>query len=1036
MKLSEFVFEGQKEKIKLSVAQQLSFYRVMLLLCAPLPLLFRILNLNSGENILQFLSFDVIFCIAFIIVFSCSFIEVISKYFLVLSSFLFSGFTAYLSYLGFINDFNTIITLEFVLFLGLSAQVLHKKPFLSIYIILSFLFLSIFSANYFGAGIELALFLASIGFICFIIHFFVNYRNKKKAYFTFQDNLLNCFFNESPDALIIVDPISLKIFAANEKAAFIFGQKTSESLVNRDGKDFLEIIFSNPILNEIKTSISNTKAFTKEIALGEAAKIQWGSFAIKEVSLERNLFWLIRISDVSEKIEDKRIIEENRKMLRQVIDLVPHPIFLKDNDGRFIFVNKSFGALYNLNLEQIVGRNDLEIFKTEEALAFIKDDKEVIESGEVKLIEGEHFTDSNGELHKFHTTKIPFFKEGEKLPWVLGISIDIGERIRAKESIDESRKMLMEIINSLPHEIYLKNPDGVIILANEACAAIHGLNVESILGKSDFDLFDSEFANEFREIELEIMQTGKALVITEEISTDKRGNTYIKSAHKTPFFFKDSGKMGILGINIDITQSKIAEKALKESETKYRMLMDQASDGIYLSNGKGNIVEANPKACEMLGYTLNEILALNIKDLMDPTGDGDFPARLPSLDDQSSVILERRFIKKDGTVFNVELSVKILDEGMHQAIIRDITERKKVEGILKDSERKFRALIENSSDIILILSEDLIIKYVSNSANRILGYETEFLIGKNSMEFIHNDDLELVGKVVSLILEMPDENQILEEIRVKNNVGEYKIFEVVAVNKLTDPFINGIIVNCHDITKRKNTEIELIHTNFELDSFVYKASHDLKAPLRSVMGLIKLAKIESKDLNLNVYLDMMNKSVLSLDLFIRDLTHFSRNSRMEVEGKIIDFEDIILDTIHNLRFMENAEKVEIIQDLNIDQEFYSDKSRISTIISNLVSNAYKYHRFEENKPFIKISVTTSKENVIIVVEDNGSGIDTLHTDKIFDMFYRASEKSYGSGLGLYIVKSAINKLKGSITVESELSKGTKFKVVLPNLKND
>jgi hypothetical protein len=215
---------------------------------------------------------------------------------------------------------------------------------------------------------------------------------------------------------------------------------------------------------------------------------------------------------------------------------------------------------------------------------------------------------------------------------------------------------------------------------------------------------------------------------------------------------------------------------------------------------------------------------------------------------------------------------------------------------------------------------------------------------------------------------------------------------------------------------------------------VYRASHDMKAPLRSVMGLINITKMESKDNEeLLQYLNMMEVSIIKLDNFLKDLTSFVRNSRLEISPEEVNFEEVINESLNSLKFIENAHIIAIVKKLDLKFKFFSDSGRISTIINNLLSNSFKYHKSIANESYIKISVTTNQDQAIIVIEDNGNGIDKKYQNKIFDMFYRASEKSYGSGLGLYIVKMAVTKLNGNIDLLSEPGEKTIFTVVLPNL---
>lgn len=735
--------------------------------------------------------------------------------------------------------------------------------------------------------------------------------------------------------------------------------------------------------------------------------------------------------NVTEKVAFKKRLVSNRKMQRQIVDLVPQMIFLKDFEGRYVLVNNQFLKRYGKSEKEVIGKTDFEIFPYEQALKYTNDDNEIRNTQIEKIIEKEYGGLFEGNVAIYNTIKKPYYENESDRVGVLGITTDIAEKIRTNEMLDEQKTILNEIINLLPQEIYLKDNEGKFLLVNKACADYHQLVQEDLIGKTDFDLFEKRYADEFYNLEQTILKEGKTKYINEEISIDINNIKRIKSVMKMPFYLSDRRKNGILGLNIDITAAKTAEQKIKESELRYKTLMEQASDGIYLSDDDGNIIEANYKACEMFGYSLDEFYALNIKRLIAHDSINHHSVRIPNLKHKQSLILERKFLKKDGTPFTVELSVKLLDYGQHQAILRDVTERKKVEKILADNERKFRLLIENSTDLILILSENFIIKFMSPSVSRILGYEEEYLVGSSILGLLDEIEFESVSHFFSKVLVKSD-NLTLDELKFKNKNHEFLYFETVAVNMLDDENINGIIINCHDVTKRKTTETELLNTNFELDSFVYKASHDLKAPLRSVMGLIKLAKLESADPNLEVYFDMMSKSVASLDAFIKELTLFSRNSRMEIEPVKINFEEIIKDSLDNLKFVDNADKIEVNINIKSDMDFLSDKTRIHTIINNLLSNAFKYHRFENNNPYLNLNIKVNEEKAVIIVEDNGIGIDQSHVNFIFDMFYRASETSYGSGLGLYILKSAINKIKGNVEVQSILGQGTTFTVTLTN----
>jgi signal transduction histidine kinase len=249
-------------------------------------------------------------------------------------------------------------------------------------------------------------------------------------------------------------------------------------------------------------------------------------------------------------------------------------------------------------------------------------------------------------------------------------------------------------------------------------------------------------------------------------------------------------------------------------------------------------------------------------------------------------------------------------------------------------------------------------------------------------------------------------------------------------NLLEDKSVQGVVVNSRDITQRKDAEISLKQTNFELDSFVYRASHDLRAPLRSVLGLLNLVKMEPAEAQKNAYINLAEKSINKLDSFILDLTNFSRNSRMEVQRDPINFREVIGECQENLKYMENADRVKLVLNIEEDGPFLSDQGRMNILFQNLISNAIKYQRPGADS-FVKVDVKTNEAGAEITVADNGKGIHAEYLDRIFDMFFRASEDSYGSGLGLYITRQVVEKLGGKIRVTSTYGEGSTFSIYLP-----
>ncbi len=229
--------------------------------------------------------------------------------------------------------------------------------------------------------------------------------------------------------------------------------------------------------------------------------------------------------------------------------------------------------------------------------------------------------------------------------------------------------------------------------------------------------------------------------------------------------------------------------------------------------------------------------------------------------------------------------------------------------------------------------------------------------------------------------------------------------------------------------------IKLKKLNSELDLFVYSTSHNLRSPLRSVTGLINLSKHELGQKNIEVlseYLDMMEKSISKLDETLSYILQYSQSSRLRGDTEVIQFEKLLQNIFDEVRYIDGYQTVSKNVKVHPGQPFSCNKMRLTMILLNLVSNAIRYYDAQKTGPYLKIEVFPEDTKAVIVVEDNGIEIADELQARVFDMFYRATEKSDGSGLGLYIVKETVERMNGSIVLESGKGNGTKFTISIPN----
>lgn len=253
--------------------------------------------------------------------------------------------------------------------------------------------------------------------------------------------------------------------------------------------------------------------------------------------------------------------------------------------------------------------------------------------------------------------------------------------------------------------------------------------------------------------------------------------------------------------------------------------------------------------------------------------------------------------------------------------------------------------------------------------------------------------------------------------------------------------VNNQLENINLELQEKNktiseTNLELTRLNAELDSIVYRTSHDLRSPVTSILTLVEIIKQEKEAAKRNAYLDMQTKTLFRLDSLITDTLDFARNKRMDLNYEEVDFNELIQNALQDHIFAEDSHYIKKVIEIDQKVKFVTDRTRLKIVINNLISNALRYHNREQGNPYLKILVQVTVSKAEIQVIDNGQGIEENHLNHIFTMFYRANKAISGSGLGLYIVKEAIEKMGGTITVESQIHAGTKFFIVIPNHNGD
>jgi PAS domain S-box-containing protein len=352
---------------------------------------------------------------------------------------------------------------------------------------------------------------------------------------------------------------------------------------------------------------------------------------------------------------------------------------------------------------------------------------------------------------------------------------------------------------------------GCVILWSPSAARMFGWTESEVLGR-----FVPTVPEEHRQEVYDRIQSGLKGEIISALDVRrlrKDGSPVDVSLWTAPLRDSRGEVIGILGLYADITARKQAEEALQESEQRFRSVFSEAAVPTALGLPNGRYLQVNRAYCELLGYSEGELLATTFDAVTHPE-DRATTARNSAqrlfAGELKTYQTEKRYLHKLGHVVWGALSVSVVRDTAGApryfiAQVQDITGRKRAEAALRESEQRFRALIEHSCDVISVLRADATIQFTSTSTSRVLGYQPHELVGRNALELIHPDDLPRITEVFNLLVQTPDGTAV-EQCRCGHKDGSWRWIEISGTNCLAQPEVGGIVINFHDITLRKQAE--------------------------------------------------------------------------------------------------------------------------------------------------------------------------------------------------------------------------------------
>ncbi len=851
-------------------------------------------------------------------------------------------------------------------------------------------------------------------------------------------------YKSSRDGIISVD-MDGNIIECNQSLADMLDY-TKEELYRSKFQDLMSnkwLAKTAQILNEqiIPRGFSDVNEMEAIKKDGTIIPISVRTWLIKDRDGNLTGTWAI-IRDISKRKRVEEAFKESEKRYRSLFEDSRDAIYFTTREGKLINVNQALIELFGFSREELQKINVRELYIDPTDRSVFQ--REIEQKGSVRNYELKLRKKENTEIDCLLTATVRRDNDG-KIIGYQGIIRDITERKKLERQLVESEEKYRTLVEKDPNMIYLIK-DGELTFANQALLNTLGYSLKEILDISLDDL--SPIVPEQRLMIKERLKkriAGKNVLESYEFSVMTKNGEIIPCLLNTTSFELEGTRI-IQGVLTDIRKVKKLEKELKESEERYRGLYNSTIDGIVSQDIEGNILDCNQAFIDMHGYTKEEIYQLKLKELI-PSKWNKIIERM--INEQLipygySDEFELECIKKDGTIFPVSARSWLTKnkEGKPLevwSIIRDITERKRAEEALIESEERYRGLYESSIDGIVSADGGNIIECNQAFAN-MLGYTKEEIKKMNYMDLVpskwHNE-------LTKVLIEPRQKKGYSDEhkLEIAKKDGSLIPISIRAwLMKDKEGFASKGWAIIRDISEKRKMEEEL-HKIEKLESLGILAggiAHDFNNILTGILGNITLAKMYApfREKVLERLSEAEKATIRARDLTQQLLT-FSKGGAPVKKTASID--ELLRDTTV---FTLSGSNVKC--KFSIPEDIWSveiDEGQISQVLNNLIINA------DQAMPDGGI-INISAENVIIgtkdilplqegryiklSIKDQGIGIPEEYLQKIFDPYFTTKQK--GSGLGLTIAYSIIKNHKGHIVVESKLGAGSNFSIYLPALK--
>ena len=509
--------------------------------------------------------------------------------------------------------------------------------------------------------------------------------------------------------------------------------------------------------------------------------------------------------DVTEREEVLETLQRSKAEFRAIFDRSAVGMALVDKEGRLKESNSALQTMLGYGAEELQMMRFGDVTHPDDVAADIEHFEKMM-AGELDHFRLEkRYIRKDGSLIWGHLTSSVIHGERESPRLMVGMVEDITERRRAEEKLQASEAELKALFEAMSDIVLVLDRDGCCLRVASANPSLLYRPAQEQIGKTLHETLPPGKADLLLDHVRRALDTGRTASVEYSLTMEDRERWF--SANVSPM----SGDR-VVWVAHDATGSKEMEAALRESEERYRAVMEQSVEAIYLYDADTKqVLESNAAFQEMIGYTAEELRRLRIYDFIAHEPDDIDRNVERSLREERRRIGERIYRRKDGTDIIVDTSATVISYGGRMALCavsRDVTERKRLEDAVREREEHFRALIQNAPDTITILDADATIRYDSPAIERVLGYRSGERIGSNGFDYIHPEDREHGWLTFAEVLDNPAVGRPVE-YRLRHKDGSWRYFEAVRTNLLDNPAVGGVVINYRDVTKRRQAEKDL-----------------------------------------------------------------------------------------------------------------------------------------------------------------------------------------------------------------------------------